>query len=422
MSRRRPQAVERLGRQRQSADSWSSTRGWQDLRQLIKCVRQLPAPARRWPQERPGRTSRSTRRSQGAGREETGRLRTPLPRRSHRSSNRRSLGAAIALPNEPSRRRSQGGSTEMKKLTVVLSAVMVLALALPAAAAPAFTIGGSVEQEFRLERGENDDMRLRGYTGLDLEAARSDEDGDPIRAVIEFAPWSWNNLGEDDELVEDIANPYPGQATGLEIDKIYLEAQGALWNGGPEMTTTIGDVEIEHSPWVASLDRRGAKVENLGIGPVTVAGFYGWAERDAQGQAENPAYGLSLAGNLANVGLSTSVVRQDEATELAASAVTQIGPAIVHGTVALDENQNQAFDVNAETAVMPNLNLHLGYRGGDEEFMPRFADVDTLEDEGQASWARDADDNPAQLQRGIEVGIGTVQYGTQIVASYDQPT
>jgi len=310
----------------------------------------------------------------------------------------------------------------MKKLTVVLSAVMVLALALPAAAAPAFTIGGSVEQEFRLERGENDDMRLRGYTGLDLEAALSNEDGDPIRAVIEFAPWSWNNLGEDDELVEDIANPYPGPATGLEIDKIYLEAQGALWNGGPEMTTTIGDVEIEHSPWVASLDRRGAKVENLGIGPVTVAGFYGWAERDAQGQAENPAYGLSLAGNLANVGLSTSVVRQDEATELAASAVTQIGPAIVHGTVALDENQNQAFDLNAETAVMPNLNLHLGYRGGDEEFMPRFADVDTLEDEGQASWARDADDNPVKLQRGIEVGIGTVQYGTQIVASYDQPT
>ena len=314
----------------------------------------------------------------------------------------------------------------MKKLTVVLSAVMVLALALPASAAPAFTIGGKVDQQFRLERGSDDEMHLNGYTGLDLEAALTSEDGDPIRAVIEFAPWSWNNLNEDDETVADIADPYPTSSqTGLAIDKVYLEAQGALWNGGPEMTTTIGDLEIEHSPWVASLERRGAKVENLGIGPVTVAGFYAWDEDDSatpEDESADRPYGVSLAGNVANVGLSTSVVRDGNDTELAASAATQVGPAIVHGTVALDRNQNQAFDINAETAVMPNLNLHLGYRGGDENFLPRFADVDTLEDEGQASWARDADDNPAQLQRGIEVGIGTVQYGTQIVASYDQPT
>lgn len=307
----------------------------------------------------------------------------------------------------------------MKKLTVVLSAVMVLALALPASAAPALNIGGKVEQQFKLERGENDEMELNGYTGLDLEAALSAEGGDPIRAVIEFAPWTWDNHNEDDEPA-DINAPYPGPESGLAIDKAYLEAQGAFWNGGPEVTTTIGDLTIEHSPWVASLERRGAKVENLAVGPIAANGFYAWPNV-AEGEDFRP-YGLSLVGNVANLGLSTSIVRQGEETELAASAATQVGPAMVHGTVAFDREQRQAYDINAEAPVMPNLNLHLGYRGGDEQFMPRYADVDTLEDEAQASWARDADDNPVALQSGVEVGIGTVQYGTQVLASYDQPT
>ncbi|BAS28734.1 hypothetical protein [Limnochorda pilosa] len=314
----------------------------------------------------------------------------------------------------------------MKKLTVVLSAVMVLALALPASAAPALSIGGKVDQQFKLERGADDQMHLNGYTGLDLEAALSAEGGDPIRAVIEFAPWTWNNLNPDDETVADINAPGYGVAGDpetadpgtLQLDKVYLEAQGAFWNGGPEMTTTIGDVTVEHSPWVANLERRGVKVENLGIGPVTANAFYGWP---AEAEAFRP-YGLSVVGNMANVGLSTSVVREGEDTELAASAATQVGPAMVSGSLAIDRAQNQAFDINAEAPVMPNLNLHLGYRGGDEAFLPRYADVETLEDEKQASWTKNAAGDPVALQQGVEVGIGTVQYGTQVAASYDQPT
>ena len=79
----------------------------------------------------------------------------------------------------------------MKKLATLITAALVLSLAVPAFAA--VDVGGKVGTEFTLEKNDSDEWELKGDAAVELETKISTGGGNPVKAVVQLTPWELNS-------------------------------------------------------------------------------------------------------------------------------------------------------------------------------------------------------------------------------------
>ena len=295
----------------------------------------------------------------------------------------------------------------MKKLAIALVAALVLALAAPALAAD-LNLGGSLETRFNFGPKQTEepwkDWGIEADNGMSMKLDVNA--GEKIRVGLEFGETEVG-LDEDDELdenheegIHDPTDPDDPAQLDITLQKAYMETTGAFWNGGPELVTTIGDIDVDFNDYVANLsDGNGVKVEGIEVGPVNARAFYAW-DQGRVGAAVDTAY--------ADIDLGAAVVTDGENIEAAGSAGTELSGVKVKAEAALDENSNFAYKLTGETEIMPNVTVKGGYRDS-ENFGSQNAKLD------------DGDPVAYDNHKGFNVGVATTQYGIAMEANYDQP-
>lgn len=302
----------------------------------------------------------------------------------------------------------------MKKLAVALSAALVLALGVPAMAASGLTIDGELGSDFRYDKDG-----VLGQSYFDFNVALEGEGGDSVKAVIKLTPWSIGNVKvKDDEAQDMVWDKAPladwsdkqEKEFGLTVDKAYLQANGSYWNGGPELTTTIGDISLDQSDYVAGRSAKGVMIEGIGLGPVAAEAF-------ATFNAGSPEHlGLSARGDLQFAEVGGTVVRLDNGkVEFAVDGSTQIAGVDMSAEYAQDADSEMAYKVRGSVEPIEGVVLSGGYRGADEGFEPAMH----LKD--KASTYDNEWDKVHDRKTGFDVAVETTQFGTDLKASYDDP-
>jgi hypothetical protein len=249
----------------------------------------------------------------------------------------------------------------MKKLAVVLAAVMVAALALPVSAATV-DLGGKltskVYHDFAKGAGASTDLELTLGVGLVGEQN--------VKGVIKMSAMKWRfNLAEEAGAMF-VRPTERGSLTA------YLEARGPYWTGGPSVVTRIGDLELAYSPFILDTDAvDGISVSGATIGSVGIDGFYGWANgmtvRGARAKTEFAGAGID--GALAKVG--------DAETDYMAHATARPIPDLaIEGLYAAQSNTHTSAMRAAAAYKIPFLPLPVtasaGYRRTGLDFNPTF--------------------------------------------------
>ena len=296
----------------------------------------------------------------------------------------------------------------MKKAAVLLTAALVLSLAAPAVFAAQMDVTGQVETRFEYKKDSSGEYHLNGLTGIKLSPSLTA--GDNVRLGIEFQTQP-NDFDDDDNPVRDFAAAHGSMSTTL--SRVWLETKGALWHGGPEVTTTIGDKKLNWNGWVAHMGtRRGIAVEGLDLGVANADLFYVWQTATEDGRP----MGIRVSSDiLEGVDLSAMAVRRADNFDAALSAGTELNGVRLDGTVAMDSARRYAFKVNAAMEAAENLTLKAGFRQMQAGFAPMYPERD--EDTGYI-----VPFHPDSDASGFNIGVETVHQGITLTADYDQPT
>jgi len=296
----------------------------------------------------------------------------------------------------------------MKKTAVLLTAALVLSLAAPSVLAAQGDVTGQVETRFEYKKDDSGEYRLNGLTGIKLSPSLAA--GDKVRLGIQFETQP-DEFDDEDNPTRDFAADHGSMSTTL--SRVWLETKGALWHGGPEVTTTIGDKELNWNAWVAHMNtRRGIAVEGLDLGVAKADVFYVWPKDDEDGRPMGIRVG---SGILEGVDLSAMAVRRADKFNAAVSAATELHGVRLDGTLALDSARRYAFKVNAAMDAAENLTLKAGFRQMQAGFAPMYPELD--EETGYI-----APFHPDSDASGFSIGVETVQQGVTLTAEYDQPT
>ena len=292
----------------------------------------------------------------------------------------------------------------MKKLTIALVALMVMSLGASAFAAE-LTVGATVDNS--IEWNETD--RWAGSNSVEDDLGLAGEDSN-LSAHLGL-----KNTDED--------TPFGlGQ---LEIDKAWIENQGAFWNGGPSLTTRLGSLDVKHSDLVATVKNNGASVDGLEIGDATIGGFMAW--NNAMDAGVNVDYDFDL-GNA-----KTTLVRSTAKDELAYAVECQVAPsdsmtidAMYAGTT-VGEDRSGIYQVEADLAASENTTISVGYRdlmdGVYGSFAPEYYN-ETKDGDNRTDIigvAQGLGKEKADQNAGYNVGIETVQGDFTMSADYDNP-
>jgi|GEM_PF-957241 len=263
----------------------------------------------------------------------------------------------------------------MKKLVIAtLVVVMVAATALPTMAAPRLTTSGSVETNLKYTKdsGVTSESEIKFNVNM-----VSDESAGDVKLHIEFAPINRQKKDSFGSLT-----PF-GSGLDLTIEKAYLQTSGPLWNGGPDMDITLGDVDVAYSDWIAAIPGvEGVKVERINLAENTIDLFHIWdAASDVDGDsASDKVVGVKGQTSMAGMDLSAAVVRRltDGNTALMANAkLSPVDDVTVDGTIAYDSaNEASAIVVESTVTSIPNYTIKAGYRSLDPNFAPPYAAKD----------------------------------------------
>jgi len=264
----------------------------------------------------------------------------------------------------------------MKKLAVVLAAVMVAALALPVSAAT-IDLGGKLTSEVYHDFVQG----AGGSTALELSAGIGLIGKQNVRGVVKVSGMKWSlDLAENGQI--GLPNTENMSITA------YLETVGPYWTGGPSVATRIGDLELAYSPFILKTKAvDGISVSGAAVGPIGIEGFYGWSG----GQA---ARGALAKTEFAGVGLDGALVKVGNAeTDYMAHAAAVPMPGLaIEALYAAQSNTNAAAMRAAAAYKIPFLPLPVtasaGYRRTGEAFAPTFRSTEKGNPlEGQAGVA-----------------------------------
>jgi hypothetical protein len=262
----------------------------------------------------------------------------------------------------------------MKKLVIAsVVAAMVIALALPAMAAPQITTSGSVDTKLKYNQGQG--MTSESEIKFNVNMQANGGAGN-AKLHIEFAPVNREKKDSFGSLT-----PF-GSGLDLSIQKAYLQTSGALWNNGPQMDVTLGDVDVTYSDWIAIVkDVEGVKVDNIGFSENTVDVFHIWDAYQSGGvEVVDKVIGAQAQGSLASMDLKGAIVKRlsDGNTAYVANAkMMPVEDVLLDGTIAYDNaNSASALVVKSTVTSIPNYTIKAGYRNLDPNFAPPYAAQD----------------------------------------------
>lgn len=298
----------------------------------------------------------------------------------------------------------------MRKGVILLVAALLFSLAAPAFAA--VEVGGKLGSKFTLERVA-DKWQVRGNTGLEVETSFTADGGNPVKAVVQLEPWNLNNAGFDDDgnPIGEFDMTGPDRPTinplNATVKKAWIETAGAYWNGGPTVSTRIGDVTVSWDDYIGHVgDRAGVTVEGFELGPVSAKAFYAWDKT----KGTRPM-GVSVAANIEGIDVDGLIVRGGGVNNISLGAGAELIPGTsVSGRFALDGASGHLYRVQAESeGLVPGVKLIAGYRGAKDfdPIYPRMHDED-----GNELWDK---------LTGFNVGVETTQSGITVKADYDNP-
>jgi hypothetical protein len=244
----------------------------------------------------------------------------------------------------------------MKKFTILLSLALVAMLSSVGFAQLNTDITGSFETEIVY----NDGLSASGVVKAELKATTGND-----RVVIALGTVA--SVTGDDSFLADPFNPAASNLV-LNITNAKVILNGAWFEGGPEVTTTIGRHNVSYSPWVAShqsrtfnqpgvmssgnpghstLGRNGIEVSGLDLGPLSLSVYHGWsAPNESASYGPDPTYvsagpfdpapeiflgwnyrygqdnptAFRVQGDLAVLGLDVVVVRRQELVDIPTGA------------------------------------------------------------------------------------------------------
>ncbi len=267
----------------------------------------------------------------------------------------------------------------MKRIALIMVAILILAVAVPAMAAPNFTSSGSLETsiDWNSKSGEG----VTSESSLNLNFGMTMGAGDKTKAVVIFKPIEMLPFNID----EDTPGPLGGQTptifdriATIGIKRAYLQTTGSFWENGPEVTTTLGDVAAYYNPLVATVDTEGISLEGIHVSNMNLAGFFGWDTTYGK------IMGANVRGMAGGVELDASAVA-DRATDTADYALkAKVSPvenvAITSDYAKDGVNDASAVMVDADINTIPGYKIKAGYLNFEPNFDPRFHEVD-YEDE-----------------------------------------
>ncbi|MGI6034223.1 MAG: hypothetical protein ACOYCE_00270 [Limnochordia bacterium] len=316
----------------------------------------------------------------------------------------------------------------MKKLSYLLAVIMVLSTATLAFGA-SLNIGGSLESSVEwtrdLEKEEEDETRDSFELSMDLtlDAGLIGSEGN-MKAVIELASIE---LDRDDEKV---LTP--------QIKRAYVETTGPFWLDGPEMTTTIGNLDLAYSPYIGRVKKDGVAVRGIEAGPVQLGGFLVWDEQvhEPAIEEEEPVtesftvQGIQADANVQDIQLGATVIHLNRETrELAYALTGKMSPmekvqleAAYAGTYQdTDEDKySNMFWAEAVMDSIENFTITTGIWAIDKEFedRARYVDVEYEDDDetkDRIDWVGEHID-PAKDKAGLDLKVATEYEGFLLAA------
>jgi len=325
----------------------------------------------------------------------------------------------------------------MKRHISILAMVLALVVAAPVLAAPSVNLGGSLSTVFQIVPSDPIDAGISATSDLHLELSMEMAGGNQIRGYIGFKLNEWDpfkNADEDPESGEmDGKSLTPRDIDlmkGLTINKVYLETTGALYEGGSPLTTRFGDLAVDYSPYIAHISEtdgviEGVQTSGLCLGPVELAGFYGWATREVgEGEEAKPVRFVDLGiygqGEIEGIALQGAAVKTGDDVALAGSAEFAPMPGMdIIGSAAWDgANKATVAKVEAgigEIPMLPEASAKVAFRSFDPLFNPIYRDDRKDED-------TDEDINVVDLnagKRGVSGEISTNIMGVELTGHAD---
>lgn len=284
----------------------------------------------------------------------------------------------------------------MKKLAAVVSVALAVAMAAPVVAAGP-SLSGSLEGKLSWQQG------AEPTSGVNLKLNLGFQAGDKAKAVLGLAP-------------SIDGNAWAAGIERIDVTKAYVETQGPWWKGGPAVTTRIGDLDIDYSPYVAKISStegqtRGLSVSGLQVGPFALAGFHAWDSNAAASQSKlqnHQATGIRVAGQIAGINLAATGVMEGERLSGALEGSTQVLPNVaIGGALARDEaNQATMYRIGAQVVPVSNLAVIAEYGRVPSQFAPLYVDGDPNGFVAQTRGQAVVNLGAATEQAGFRLGAG----------------
>ncbi len=327
----------------------------------------------------------------------------------------------------------------MKKLAVALAALMVLSVGVPAFAAE-LTMDGSVESNIEWNEKYNaEDDVAEGWAGKSVIDLGFGVDGEENGVSAHL---SLNAIADDDRAYGgESATPFG--LTDLELDKAWIETNGAFWNGGPDLNTRLGSLDVAHSDLIATVEENGASIDGFQVGNATIGGFGAWNNGE-----RNVDAGVNVDYTFENGNAKATLVNGGVDEDMAYAVEGKVSPVEtmdIEGLFAgtkTGEERSEIYKVETSIAANENTTITAGYRdlmagvgtiAADADtdnvmpgaFAPTYYNTTTDDDDNRTDIIGIAnglgEDEKVDQNAGYNVGIETVQGNVALKANYDNP-
>lgn len=264
----------------------------------------------------------------------------------------------------------------MKKIIALLITGVLVALISPVALAANLNFTGQIKSEMNYNLDPVSGRNWNGGSRLELGASL----GDDLQAGLSIVGLERSFIGQwfNDKGYDGVL-PVPGREIETDnnkigIDGLWVQSKGSLWTNGPELTTRVGNLDVNYSPLIADVEDPGVSVEAQ-AGPITVGAFNAWKDGE-------PGHGGRVAVAPSDaVKLGGTFVKVQNQEAFAVDGQLKPTEALtVEGTFAQVVNAGNAAMVGGSYQVAEKLALRAGYRNLETGFQPLWRNTDMTTD------------------------------------------
>jgi len=303
----------------------------------------------------------------------------------------------------------------MKKTFAAITLIIALVMAGPVAAA-GIDFGGAIETNIEVNRKTDGNIEVTPASELSLNLGLTAAE-DKLRAGLEFG------LAETEH--PDRLMPTGISLGDIQLKQAFIEADGAYWHGGPEVTTRFGTLDINYSPYASVKNHSGISISGMDLDVVELNAFYGLPT--TYGHVLGMRADLNLVEEL---DLGASVIADRDLVRMQIDAAgSPIEGLNVSGALAADyvegdsitesiKGMNNLWTIQADYEVIEDTTVTAGYKYISSDWeAPRYVAPRSEKDNQPQDWLYQL---PEGKNHGVFVGVRTAQQGVEIEAEYDQ--